>query len=142
MKRNVDVYSIDANVIVRFLMGDDPKLSPKASGILKGVETGKTVVTCDPVNLAEVVWVLNSFYGLSNKQIADGLEPIIGAPGFLMPDKDRYITALKLFSEATPHFGDACACAAALQECEGRLYSFDIKLSKVKGIERRESLLQ
>ena len=139
MKRSVDVYSIDANVIVRFLVGDDPKLSGKASDILRGVESGKTVVTCDPVNLAEVVWVLRSFYGLSNKQISDGLEPLLGAEGFLMPNKERYVRALKLFSETTPHFGDACACAAALQDCEGRLYSFDVKLSKVKGIERRES---
>jgi hypothetical protein len=33
-------------------------------------------------------------------------------------------------------FGDACACAAALQRCEGRLVSFDRKLSGVDGISR------
>jgi predicted nucleic acid-binding protein len=140
VKRSVDACSIDANVIVRFLVGDDLKLSDKASNILRGVESGKTVVTCDPVNLAEVVWVLGSFYGLSNKQISDGLEPLLGAKGFLMPNKERYVKALKLFAETAPHFGDACACAAALQDCEGRLYSFDTKLSKAKGIERMESV--
>jgi predicted nucleic-acid-binding protein len=141
VKPIVDICSIDANVIVRFLVGDDLKLSGKASDILRRVESGKTVVTCDPVNLAEVVWVLGSFYGLSNKQISEGLEPLLGAEGFLIPNKNRYIEALRLFSETIPHFGDACACAAALQDCEGRIYSFDAKLSKVKGIDRLESAL-
>jgi hypothetical protein len=33
-----------------------------------------------------------------------------------------------------------CACAAALEECKGRLYSFDAELSKIEGLDRRESV--
>lgn len=139
MKPSAEVYSIDANVILRYVMHDDPKLFAKAHGILRGVQSGQTVVTCDPVNLAEVVWVLRSFYRLTNEQICEGLLPILNPDGFLVPDKERYLLALKLFAEGVKSFGDACACAAALQDCDGRLYSFDAKLSKVPGITRSES---
>ena len=135
-----EVYSIDANVILRYLREDHQTLYPRAYEIMKGIYTGETVVICDPVNLGEVVWVLRSVYKLSNEQIVDGLEPVLRAEGFLVPNKERYLLALRLFSTSIKHFGDACACAAALQDCDGRLYSFDAELSNVQGIARSDHL--
>jgi predicted nucleic-acid-binding protein len=68
------------------------------------------------------------------------LEPIVNLDGFVITDKDRYIRALDLFATSVPHFGDACACAAALEECEGRVLSFDKKLAGVEGVRRSEEL--
>ena len=119
-------------------MGDVPRLFAKASEIIKGIESGQTTAICDPVNLAEVIWVLSSFYKLSSEQICEGLEPVLNLEGFLVPDKERYLLALRLFAGGMKSFGDACACAAALQDCGGRLYSFDAELSNVRGISRLE----
>jgi predicted nucleic acid-binding protein len=130
------VVSIDANVILRYVLQDHRSLSEKATKIMKAVESGRARVICDPVNIAEVIWVLSSFYGLDNAEIAKGLLPIINADNFMLPDKDRYLLAFQLFIGLVPHFGDACACATALLECEGRLYSFDTDLTHVKGIAR------
>lgn len=138
MRSSAEVYSIDANVILRYLRKDHPDLSPRAFAILTAVEDGEIEVTCDPVNLGEVVWVLRSRYDLPNEEIAEGLEPILAMEGFLMPNKDRYLLALRLFATEIRHFGDACACAAAIQDCNGRLYSFDKKLSSVPGVARSE----
>ncbi len=63
---------------------------------------------------------------------------MVSADGFIVPDKDRYLRALALYGEGKLHFGDACACAAAELDCEGRLLSFDRALSKVPGVERVE----
>jgi predicted nucleic-acid-binding protein len=134
------LHAIDANVILRFLVGDDRDLFAKSRLIVAAVESGEIVGTCDPVNLAEVVWVLWKFYKVPNHKIKELLDPIIKNPGFVIPDKDRYIMALQLFSESVDHFGDACACATAILECEGRLLSFDRELSRVKGITRKESM--
>lgn len=140
MSLEAEVYSIDANVIIRFLTGDDPRLARKAAEILRGVESGETMVLCDPVNLAETVWVLKSFYRLTNQRIRELLEPILVVHNFLVPDKEHYLLALRLFAGGMKSFGDACACAAALRDCDGRLYSFDVKLSSVPGISRSESI--
>ena len=132
------VFAIDANVILRYVLGDDEKLSARAATILQGVDSGETAISCDPVTLAEVVWVLSSYYGLPNHEISEGLAPLVKAEGFLIPSKDRYVRALDLFAGSVKHFGDACACATALEDCEGRLYSFDRKLSSVDGVRRAE----
>jgi len=138
MNRQIRISAIDANIISRYLLDDNEELSAKAGSIMDDVENGKLHVACDPVNLAEVVWVLKSFYKVPNDKICESLEPIIKADGFILPDKDRYILALQLFAGSAAHFGDACACAAALQGCSGRLLSFDRKLSKINGIQRAE----
>lgn len=139
MSSRPPVVAIDANVILRHLLDDHEELSEKAAGIFQQVETGTLAVHCDPVTLAEVVWVLGRHYRQPNAQIAEALEPVLKSEGFLMPEKGCYVLALELFGRSVRHFGDACACAAALQRCEGRLYSFDRELSAVEGIERSET---
>lgn len=132
-------WAIDANVILRFVMRDDEQLYARAAGIFQSVEEGETTICCDPVTLAEVVWVLNSFYQLPRPEIARELATIVSSPGLVMPHKVRYLRALRMYGGSLRHFGDACACAAALEDCEGRLCSFDRELSAVEGIVRRET---
>lgn len=136
--RGVDRFAVDANVILRYLLQDDKELSDKANAIMEGMQSGRFRLYCEPVTLAEVVWVLTSFYKLPREMVSTGLEPILRAEGFVMPDKDRYVNALKLYSGPIGHFGDACACAAAMEQCGGRLFSFDRKLSGIEGVTRSE----
>ena len=133
------VYAIDANVILRYVTQEGGDLQQKAERILDAVAEGRLTVSCDPVVLAEVVWVLESFYGLSTSQIAVALEPFLQCDYFIMPEKQRYQRALQLYATAVPDYGDACASAMALEDCDGRLLSFDRKLSRVEGIQRLES---
>jgi len=131
---------VDANVILRYLVHDDDALYAKAAAVFKAIEAGRVSVLCDPVILAEVVWVLASYYKISRDEIAEDLESLLEADGFTIPNKDRYVRALRLYAGSVPHFGDACACAAAIEDCGGKLLSFDRKLSAVKGISRLESV--
>ena len=138
MQTSDRAFSLDANVILRFLTRDSDTLYPKAEAIMRGITEGRLTVVCDPVILAETVWVLESFYKRSREDIAVALAAIVKSDGVLMPNKSRYILALDIFGKTNAHFGDACACAAALQDCEGRLFSFDRELSKIEGISRSE----
>ncbi len=104
------------------------------------MDKGRIELLCDPVTLAEIVFVLGSFYKLTREQIHEIMEPIVAAKGFAIPDKDRYVRALELYGYSVSHFGDACACAAAIEHCEGRLLSFDKKLSGVEKIRRLEEV--
>jgi predicted nucleic acid-binding protein len=139
MKTNAKAFSIDANVILRFVLGDHEKLSPKARTIIQDVRDGRIIVMCDPIILAEVIWVLSSYYERTRAEICDALQPILKSDCVIMPIKSRYIHALELYGSTQAHFADACACAAALEDCDGRLLSFDRKLSVVEGIKRTES---
>jgi predicted nucleic-acid-binding protein len=140
VKASTEKCAIDANVILRYLMRDVEQQYGAAAAIMDAVQDARLVVLCDPVTLAEVVWVLQRVYGLSRQQIREGLSPILAASSFQMPDKARYIRALAMHADLVPHFGDACACAAALEACEGKLLSFDKDLSGAHGITRLESI--
>ena len=138
MKIDDKTYSLDTNIIIRFLTRDDEALCLKAEDIMRGINEGSITAVCDPVILAEAVWVLSSFYRQSKADISKALAAIVKLDSVLVPNKSRYILALDIFGNTNAHFGDACACAAALECCEGRLFSFDRKLSKIDGISRSE----
>ncbi len=133
-------YAVDANVLLRFVLGDHPELSAKAQAIFAAAEAGEVALACDPVNLAEAVWVLSSHYKAPCQDIADALLPLVKMSGLQMPDKDRYVRALELYGQGLLRFGDACACATAEATSQGRLLSFDRALSRVPGIEPVEAV--
>ncbi len=133
-------YTVDANVILRFVLGDDPQLSAKAGEVFRAMEAGEVTLACDPVNLAEAVWVLSSHYKASCEDIAESLLPLAKTSGFKLPERDRYVRAFELYGQGLLRFGDACACATAESASQGRLVSFDRKLSRVPGIQRTETV--
>ncbi len=133
-------YAVDANVVLRFVLGDPPELFAKAEAVFLAVQAGDVSLRCDPVNLAEVVWVLASHYQVTCADIARALIPLVSASGFVLPHKDRYLRALALYGQGTLRFGDACACAAAELDTGGRLVSFDRALPRVPGVERVEAV--
>lgn len=132
--------TIDANVIVRFVMLDHPELSTKATRVFETLAAGQVVLECDPVNLAEAVWVLSSHYEIEPRDIAEKLATLVNSEGFRMSDKARYVSALEMYGSGQLRFGDACVCATALEKCDGQLLSFDRKLSRVPGITRSEAV--
>ena len=138
MPENARPYALDANVILRFILRDHEELSTKAQEIMQAASDGQIVVHCDPVIIAEVVYVLSSRYGAPRERIVESLASVLKPESTVMPNKQRYLRALRIFAETNAHFGDACACAAALEDCEGRLFSFDRELSEVEGIGRSE----
>jgi predicted nucleic-acid-binding protein len=134
------VVALDANIILRFLVQDGGELAEKATRIMAAVEDGEIEAVCDPVILAEVVWVLSSYYGQEPSKVSEVMRTLIKAEGIRLAEKDRYARALEIFAAGAIHFGDACACAAALEVAGGRLLSFDRKLARVSGITRAEAV--
>jgi predicted nucleic acid-binding protein len=133
-------WTLDANIILRYLFADNKELTAQAEAVLQAVADGEVTAECDPVTLAEVVFVLSSKYKMPNTEIAEGLLALLTREGIQMTNKQRYLHALDLFAASVRHFGDACACATALEQSEGRLFSFDRKLSSVPGITRSQTL--
>lgn len=132
-------YAIDTNIVLRFLLQDDRLLSEKANAIFVAIDDGTLNAHLDPVVLGEIVWVLKSFYKLPPETVCDLVLPIVSHGHINIPDKNRYANALQLY-QRTRDFGDACACALALEACEGNLLSFDRRIRNVPGIIREEAV--
>lgn len=131
-------YAVDANVIIRFLTRDLEEHWAKAHALMQQMTEGSIVMVCDPAVLSEVVWTLRSFYKLTVSEVKEMVEPIVKAEGFDVPGKERYLTALTLYGPSLPDWGDACLCATAMEQCEGRVLSFDKGIKDVEGVTRSE----
>jgi len=79
---------LDTNVLVRYLVRDDRKQAEKTSAyIQKAVVSGKRCYI-NHVVLCELVWVLESAYKYSKKEIADVLDQILVTKQFEIDSKD------------------------------------------------------
>ena len=56
--------AVDTDVIVRYLMGDDPEQTEKARGVI-----GREAVFVPRTVVLEVEWVLRGVYGLKVAQV-------------------------------------------------------------------------
>ena len=73
MKPPAKVYLIDTNVILRYLMADHEKFSPKAKPFMVKVSQEKTKAEIPAVVILECVYVMEKFYRIPKREIADTL---------------------------------------------------------------------
>jgi predicted nucleic-acid-binding protein len=98
--------SVDTNVLVRFILGDDPAQSAHAEAIVKeGVFVPITV-------LLELGWVLGSRYGLDRKQLSETLAALLDVPSITVADEPAIREAVAAHA-AGADFADALHLAAS-----------------------------
>ena len=88
--------TLDTNVVVRLLIGDDPQQTPIAEqAFLDAIASGG--VYLPDVVLAEVAWVLRG-YDLERTTRYQLLERLVRTRGVVVDDIDAVIDALEQFS--------------------------------------------
>ncbi len=109
--------AVDTNVIVRYLMGDDPEQTEKARGVI-----GREAVFVPRTVVLEVEWVLRGVYGLKVAQVIPALRRVAGLSGVMVEDAAMVAKAMD-WAEAGLDFADALHLATA-EKCKGFL-TFD-----------------
>ena len=128
---------LDANVIVRFLVQDDPTQSPAATGLFVRAERREFLLHLDSLAVAETVYVLIGRYGRSRTDVANALLTLIQNPGVETADAGIVTDALWRFASANVDFADAWLAARAAQAGHA-VASFDRDLDRFKDIRRHE----
>lgn len=72
---------VDANVLLRFLTGDPPPLAARAAALMERADRGEVTLRVPRLVLAEVVWVLRSFYGRPIDEVLEVVEKLAQATG-------------------------------------------------------------
>ncbi len=130
---------LDADVILRYLTGDPPEMAEAAAALLERAEAraqeGEASLTLTEITLAEVVWVLQRFYGFKKDRIAQVLLSFLEIRGLRVPDKGRLQHALCLYRDLNLGFGDALLAAQALSSGPAVVYAFDRHFRRVEGLE-------
>jgi predicted nucleic acid-binding protein len=125
---------IDANVILRYLTKDPPEMAEAAMKTFMDAKNGKVFLLVTNLTVAEVVWVLESFYKYSKNQIAETLTEFLMCDGLEVESLDVLIEALTVYQEKNLDFADAFLAVCALQKGIPTIYSFDVHLNRVDGI--------
>lgn len=127
---------VDANVILRYLTGDPPEMAEAALRTLTAAQRGKVRLLLTPITVAEVVWVLESFYGHPRAQVAQTLTQFLRADGVEVESLDLLIEALALYHEHNLDFADALLATVARRKGPPVVYSFDRDFDRVAGLTR------
>ena len=121
---------VDANVLVRFLTGDPPEMAKRSAKLMEKAESGEIVLVLSSIVVAEVIWVLKSFYQYPFKDIARVLIPLISADGVETEDRELMVEAIELAREKNVAFIDAVLALKAVRQKES-VCSFDGDFKKL-----------
>ena len=97
---------LDTNVLVRYVMQDDPRQSPRATRLIESLsaeEPGFVPV----VALVELVWVLAGSYALDRTQVATVLDTLLRSKELIVDRAELVTQALQRFSAGSADFADA-----------------------------------
>ena len=128
---------LDTNVIVRFLTGDHLAHSPRSRSLFARAAAGDVTLVVTSLELAETVWVLQSFYKLDRPAIAAAFKDLIESGGIEVQNKASLLSALRNFAQTDVNFVDAYHAAIAVAESIA-IASFDRDFDQFAGVKRVE----
>lgn len=115
---------VDANVLLRLLTDEPPWMAEKAVALARRAERKEIELRVSVLVVAEVVWVLTSYYKRSRAEIAHALVPLLLADGVWAEDRELVIGALGVMSMANVDFVDAYLAELARENGQA-VCSFD-----------------
>ncbi len=126
------MVAIDTNVLVRYLVGDDPKQAEVARKMLEGLTPETSGFICREV-IVETVWVLERAYRFPRIQIADVLIELVSTDSLVVEAADDVASAAFRYRQGGVGFSDMMILSAGRRAGHSPLYTFDRILSKVEG---------
>jgi predicted nucleic-acid-binding protein len=119
--------AIDANIIVRYLTGDDPVQSPAAAELFRTASAGSVNLIIPAPILQETVYVLETYYQGTPDTIAPKLLSLLSLNGVTCPDARWAMDGIQWYRTKNADFGDALLCAYARHHhCEVKTFDKDL----------------
>lgn len=109
---------VDANVVLRFLMRNPEEQAERAAKLMSRAERGEVTLVLSTLVVAEIFWVLKSFYRHSLADIARVLVPLLSADGIESEDRERMIQAIELARDKNVDLVDAVLALQAAERDE------------------------
>ena len=125
---------LDTNVLIRHLTGDPPAQARRATAFL---ERADELLVADLI-VAEVVYVLESFYEVERERVAELARAIIAFPAVIVVDEPLLLRALEVYEVERIDFADAYLVASAEASGVETIASFDRAFDRVATVRRIE----
>lgn len=125
---------LDTNVLVRHLTGDPPGQARRATNFLAEAEE----LLLPDLIVAEVVYVLESFYEVERQRVAELTRAIIGFPAIVVVDEALLLRALEVYEVERLDFAEAYLVASAEASGVLAVASFDRAIDRLTTVRRVE----
>lgn len=127
------MIALDTNVLVRFLVQDDPLQAQLATKVIEQLTDDAQGFVSREV-LIELVWVLERAYRLGRAEIAVALDGLLSATELDIEGSDAVAPALELYRNDGFGFADLMIAAAARRAGANELVTFDRKAARLPGV--------
>lgn len=128
------MYAIDTNVLIRYIVEDNPEQTQKATEVIEQLTPEKQgFISC--VVLCELNWVLKTAYKVSKSERVATLQKILSVPVFEVEQLNCCLKALRSYEQGKADFSDYLI--QQISETYGYkiLLTFDQKASRETGFQ-------
>ena len=127
---------LDTNVLVRHLTNDPPEQAERAT---RYIQESDNLLLPDLI-VAEVTYVLDSFYDFTRAEIASGLESTLSEESIVVTDVQLLLRSLEIYEIHRLDFADAYLIALAERTGVGAVASFDRDIDRPGTVTRIEPM--
>ena len=132
------VYFVDTNIFLRTLVKEDEKSFKECYLFLNLIKGNKIKVFTSSLVLAEIDWVLESFYKFGKSEVIKALNSILKLKGLKIIDRTNVQLALEIFQNKNIKFIDALIVSnSQIFQKKVIVVSYDRDFDKI-GVKRKE----
>jgi predicted nucleic acid-binding protein len=125
---------LDANVLIRHLTGDPPDQAARATRLLSRTDQ----LLLPDLIVAEVVYVLESFFEVPRPRVAELVRAIVAYPAIEVADEPVLFRTLEVYEVHRLDFADAYLVAEAETSGVNAVASFGKAIDRVSTVRRVE----
>ena len=125
---------VDTNVLVRHFTGDPPEMAAAATRFLAEADD---LLVVDLV-IAEVVYVLESFYRVERARVAELIRSIVAFDAIRVLDEGLILRAIEIYEVHRLDYAEAYLCGCAEHATGSSVASFDRSIDRMATIIRVE----
>lgn len=125
---------VDTNILIRHLTGDPSDQAARATAFLAGADE----LLLPDLIVAEVVYVLESFYEVPTDEVTRLVRSVIAFPAIRTLDPALLLRALEVYEIHRIDFAEAYLVASAESAGIDNIISFDRSIDRVPSVHRIE----
>jgi predicted nucleic-acid-binding protein len=122
-----ETYFADTNLFLRFLTDDVPAQAEAVESLLRRAAKEEVHLVTTGMVIAEIIWILESFYQLPKPEIQDKVLAILNTPGLDVDGADLLLQAAVWYAEKNVDFIDAFNAVWMMKHDVENAFTFDQK---------------
>ncbi len=116
---------VDTNVFLRYLTNDVPEQADAVEALLQRAADGELRLVTSALVIAEIVWALETYYGLDRSSVREKVLAVVNTPGIDVDGAELVIQACAWYVDANIDYADAWNAAWLQASDLERVFTFD-----------------